>query len=419
MKNLVGSLYGNFSQNALWGAANQVVVSLTNFGISALLVIYASKEQFGLYGIAFSVCLFVVGLFNALVSTQLTVNSAGFSTHVQLRQAAGMLLYLSLLIAVVGLIGIVVIVATMDTSFNVSMVWAIVIGIVGFGYQEFFRRFYYLREQQKSAFLLDLCISMILVGSLLAAIRSDSTSLETDAIVLRGFAVTATLPVVLYTSGMPLLGAVRDVVLLIRSTIANGSWALAGSMITNLQGQSIVYLVGFTLGSAAVGEMNAARLLISPLSVISTGLNRVFFPKISALINQDQFAQAMRLARSVLVLLIVVAIIFGLGILVSHNWIEETLLNGSYTLMSGLTVMWMFYFLASSLRTYPSTIYQASKHFAQLTTIGAKMAVVGIVLVFVGVTFLGMIGGIAGMAMAELLLFFRLAHDEPFLTKRA
>ena len=63
---------------SFWGIADQVVIALANFGVGLLLIKIATKPEFGLYGLSIAAILYLIGLANALITTQMIVLAPTF-----------------------------------------------------------------------------------------------------------------------------------------------------------------------------------------------------------------------------------------------------------------------------------------------------------------------------------------------------
>ena len=63
----------NIRKDVVYGFADQALLSLTNFMLGIFLVKHVTKEEYGLYVIGNAIVLFVVGLANGLITTQMTV----------------------------------------------------------------------------------------------------------------------------------------------------------------------------------------------------------------------------------------------------------------------------------------------------------------------------------------------------------
>ena len=403
---LINYSINKLSSQAFWGAASQILLSLTNFGVSIFLIRYATKEQFGIYGIIFAVSLFSMGIGNALIGTQMTVNVAGKSKSEQKLHAAEMLLYLTLVNILFAFIVFAINkISILSSAVDVYLFLAIIVGITGAIFYDFFRSYYYLCNRPKKVVLIDIFTLLFLGYILFLCLNNESQELHSDAILYRGIISYVIIFAIILFEKLPIYRAMSSCFRAIQSSLRNGSWALLGSVVINLQNQSIVYFVGYILGATAVADMNAARLLLAPLSMLSAGIYRSLFPTFAALANKNRLDEVKKLGKLTVLSLLVITLFYFAGLYIFEDFVIAMLGGDKYVFFSSITLLWAIYFVACVFRNYPSLVYQSKKLFKELTAITVRLSVPAVILVMLGIFYFSIEGGIIAMIAAEILLF--------------
>ena len=100
--------------DAIWGISDQALQSLTNLLSGVFLIRFASKEEYGLYGLGFAVSLLCVGICNALVMTQMTVIAPTKAPELRDTYCGSMFFALMLLLVAFGLVVLMILLGLSD-----------------------------------------------------------------------------------------------------------------------------------------------------------------------------------------------------------------------------------------------------------------------------------------------------------------
>jgi O-antigen/teichoic acid export membrane protein len=346
---------------------NQAASSGTSFLFSLYLVRTLSPEAFGLYGVAFALVLFYAGIGNALFLTQMVVNTPDKEQHQRNAYTASMGMALVLFCACTA-VAAILIPPTVGAVFpwiggQSHFGYALAAASIGYLLRDFFARHAYSIRREIYALTVNL-----LVGGCLAVFvwwqhHEDIAISAEHALWLYAGSQFAGVIVAQFLARLPLLTVqFRQVLKDFEEAWKGGRWYLGVAFTYALQNQAHIIVVAFLIGSAGVGQLNAARLLVTPPLLLIPALTQVLLPKLSEL-RKEGGARAMQVA---------LAFAFGFACLVSTyslilfyflDPIALVLLGPQYSTAALLTLSWCAYVGVLGIRTAASTAVQASRHF--------------------------------------------------------
>ena len=395
---------------SFWGVADQAVVSLTNLGIGLLLIKTASKDEFGLYGLSIAAILYLVGIANALITTQMLVLAPRYAGKEEDRFCLGLLkaqhllhgflaLLLCLLLSIVFYLGLI----KFDTG---ALIFIVVLTSGGVLLKEFMRRYLYLKRRAHAVFYMDLAhLVLILGGFMLLIDRYATQQYHLWALLLIGISAL----LVSLASLIKLHGASGGAGGLywwesFRHTWDQGRWALGGVTVTWGQNQGFLYLLALLAGSPAVAEVNAARMFMAPSALVSAAANNVTLPSLARHITAGRIEKARHIATRIMLVLSGLVIGYCLLLLAFQSRLLELLEMKEYRDTWFLTALWGVIFLLQVLRTRSSLLMQSSQRFRDLmwaNLASAMMVLIGLLLL---IPLYQERGSLVAVAIGEALL---------------
>lgn len=192
-------------------------------------------------------------------------------------------------------------------------------------------------------------------------------------------------------------------------------YGLIGALATEAQDRGYVFLVGFLRGEAAVGVLQAGRILSAPLSLAGTAWGRVARPRMTRMIAAGDRAGARReLVRGLVGLTLLAGAVF-LALALFWPWIEARVLRGQYEGIAMIAAVWAGHALAVVLTTAISFHMQAEERFEELARVSFMSCAVALSLVLllgfgfpILVAAYGMlIGELVGLVWMAMLVFAR------------
>lgn len=392
---------------------DQAILSAANFFIGIALVKFVAKADYGLYVLAYAIILFVVGLQNALITTQMTVlapskpmdEQDGFCNSLCIGQyflyvPAAILAAISILaLYYVGAISI-------EQCHFVSTILIVTLGVL---LREFYRSFFFLKSQPSNVLIIDIVFIITTYIGLLLGWLAYRDQLHIIAIYLLGLASLASGVTAMVLGRISIEINIRKSWASLKEAFAHGRWALGGILLSLIQGQSYVYLLTAMSGTARLAEVNAARLFVAPLSLLHMSFARVLLPKWSFMRRNGESAGIVRMARKAQILLITIIVAYIATILLAEKRLIDAMFSQDYQNIGIFILMWGVLSIVQTLRSSDSWILQAFHQFKKLTLANILSAVTALTLGAILIKLYGPTGSIAAMIVAEAILVFTLA----------
>jgi len=399
---------------------DQSLLSLGNFLVGIYLIANTGKEQYGMYAVACAAVLFIVGMQNALVTTQMTVlaprDGRGERERFCAALATGQFVILlpalaagSAVTAWAGSAGFL----GHDVAVLSMAVFAALPGIV---LREFFRGYYFRLEKPRAVLAAD-CLYLALLGAALAtAAILHRGGLHVGAILAAGAASLCAGLEMLGRSGMKPFFRGREIFAALSLSWREGKWATAGVAVTWLQDQSYLYLLAALAGSVDAAEASAARLFLAPAALLNAGFGRVLLPRWAAMRAAGRMQGIRPMARRVLAWMIGLIAAYAVAIQGALPYADSFPRLREYGDLPALVTLWSMLFVAQASRSCSSWRLQAEGRFAPITRANGVSAVVTLVSGSALIGPLGAHGGIGALLIGEILLALLLRracrHDD-------
>jgi len=382
---------------------DQGILSLVNFVVALILMRHVEKLEFGTYSIAFAVVLFLVSIQNAIVNTQLIVLLPGKIDSEKAKYAGGLWLgQFCLLLPLSCLVVLLTYLLPVFTSGpSMGLVRGIALAGAGVLIKEFVRAYYFAIESPKRVLTLDILFVSLYAGSVIIFIYFFNYGVFTVFLLMGISSLLAALCFNLrhwwiWHPGY-LFGSFRE-------NWSHGKWALLGASVTHLQNYCYVYLLGLLLGTVAVAEVTASRLLLMPLIMFQTGWYKIAVPYGARLHADGQLAYFIR--KMILTTLVLVA---GTGLYAfiidsGSGLIETYLLTEKYRSSFDYVFYWGAIFMAKTISLNANSALQVMKEFKVISILCTICMIISISGSYLLILSYGIKGGLLAMLGAELLL---------------
>lgn len=416
----VASLLTEARQQTLAGVIDQGVLSLGNLAVGLTVLRIASKEEYGLYGLCYMTVILLNGFSGALFGAQMTVSyyerpapgRAGFAGAM-----LGSQLLLSGGLCLVALAGVALLPDAVLSGGTRRLVMVTILACPVAMAHDFFRTYFFLLHRAQGALGLDLMLTVLWAGLAVGFYRAGALP-DLAALGGYGMATASTTAIALAWSRLPVRRGFALVVPTIRTAWQHGQWALGGVVVTALQNSAHVYLLGWLGTARAVADLNAARMLLAPMSLLILGANRTLLPRMAKLMAEDRIEEMHRHSVRTLGGLLAVILVYGIMLMLGRDVIIGDLLHKEYAGIGVLVLLWTAILLIQAVDANLSAVLQAGKRFRFLTVanlwtvVPVLVCAVPMIALFGAVgSLLTLAGGYVGLTALLWIDFRRVTRD--------
>jgi O-antigen/teichoic acid export membrane protein len=392
---------------ASWSLLDQCMLSGVHFAVSLTVLRLAPKSHYGVYVLSWSVLMLLSGLHNAWVNAQLTVRAAGLPDDqrhriVQSYLVAQLCIYIPVAILVLAVFAALWPWEPLRQTLQAGT--AVVIAFCGLAMREFVRAVSMLTLNAKRVLLVDL----IYVLALVVIVAASAFALQPQWL---AFTTLVALGIAGLISALPLLISLARNRVSVRAALAefrvsgkHGAWASGGVVVTHLQSQSSIYLLGLFAGIAITAEASAARQFMMPVTLALTSLQRTLYPHWVTLTRADDTAGIRRVALGFFVAVTVVVAIYGTLLVLCSDTLIDFVLGAEYHASAAYLGAFALLTWAESARSLVSLQMQALSRFRAITLANTFTAVFVITTTALLLRFVAPIWSVVIQALGEILL---------------
>jgi len=387
---------------------DQAMLSAANFGIALLLINAVPKADYGLFVIANTVILLVVGYQNALVTTQMTVLTPRKPAHQQAAFCAALGLGQYGIFLPLALVAMMLAISFYTLGkIDIFQFGIIVIGVMAMVpilRREFLRSLFFLRLSPRTVLTLDMVFVGVTAIAILLVYWLAREHLVLGALAGIGVGSLAAWVVGEAIARLPKHQTARDAKIAVAAALHQGKWAAGGVTVTNVQAQSYVYLLALFGGGAYVAEAAAARLFLTPVAILSTSATKTLMPRWAIALREQGKAAVERVARKVLLILLVIVVVYVAVLLLASDLLTGWLLTPEYQQIGPILALWGGVFFVQAVRTNQSIQLQIAQRFKTLMKANAVSAAVVIVTSLWLISRYGAPGAVGSMLVGEVIL---------------
>ncbi len=255
--------------HSLTSLFDQAILSALNLVVGLVLIRLATKETYGLYSQIYVVGIFVSTVAEALITSPLTTIAPG-KTHIQRLQLFAQLHHLqfslNILLALLFGIGSSIAVYVTDTD---SQPWLIGIAFAFYIFlnaqREYLRSVSFIEGAPHKVLFIDSGYVIAVLCGVAILVLSRQLTVAGIMMMLGGANIIG------LSLGKGILQTGQGKLTTKQQTISEiwqrGKWALPGALVAWLTNYSYLFLAAAFLGITAVADLNAARLLLMPISL--------------------------------------------------------------------------------------------------------------------------------------------------------
>ena len=405
------------------GVLDQILLSAANFIAGFVLIRYTSDVSYGQFVLAQSAVMLVVSAQAAWLSGPVTIIAPAKSAAIRaqmigclgasqtrvLRRAALALLTIQLAAYLVGI-----------SSANISLVVAGTILAGWAALQREYRRSVLLIYSRPQAMLgADaVYVAILLLGIALALlVRPVAGPLAIAALSAAGWAGATVAHRILAMDPGWVSGNPRPFWQEIRMI---GLWLTVGAVIYWLFAQSYNYVLATRLDLTAVTNVNAARLVLTPVLVFLYGINNLLMPMASNWLANFGLARMLRRLAVLTILITAIVLIYFALAWALRNWIIVDLMHKHIGDQDRLLILWACVALVFLPREVLQAALFALKRVRSMAWIIGLSAVVSLSTMWLGIprwgaaaVLIGQLAGECSLLIGLALLLWRQALQRP------
>jgi len=383
---------------------DRTLLSATNFAVGILLIRRASEAEYGLYVLAHSAILLLIGFQNALITTPMSVmapkqESSERRNFISTLGKTQYLIWLPLCI-------ILILVSDLGRYFNIdtataAIILAVAVVTLSVFLQEFMRHAFFLYMVPKYVLFIDIVYAVVFLG------------------VVYLFTTASSAPAVYTITAMGVAGLFAGVigVLLFRRRIGwkfgwdpsplaaawkHGKWALMGVTVSWLHNQGFLYLLSGLMGMVEVANVSASRLLFMPIPMMLVSIGSILKPRGAAWIACGEKRKLLQVTVLFTGGAVLVALMYTGLLLFEQKTVGDLVFNKDISDMNILLPLWGAVFLMQIVRTSLSILFQIFERFRTLFYIGAVSAVASLSLGYWAIHVFGAPGSLVGLIVGEV-----------------
>ena len=406
-------------------ALDQALSSVVSLIVTLLLLKFVPKDDFGYYSIALTVITYVTWIQNAIINTPLNVLLAAKSKEEEQKFSAslfkGQIVFISILSILVTSIALLLY-FLYEKSTVTLLVAASSFALIGILSRFFFRQLSYAQELPQKALKQDSLYALFYFAIIFVSIWISAFNI---IIVIAAMGLSNILVFTLYNIKESIKVNFKDVKEAYSETWKLGRWSLVGITVTHFQTYSYQYLIAIMLGSLAVADNSASRLLLSPLVLMQAGWGSIVRPRGAKLREQNRinkFFKELILASIIITVLITVYMIIVYS---ASGLIQKLLFTDKYKDSMEYVFYWGGIFIFQYIRGNASSGLQVIKKFKNIALINMVTMVITIVTSYLlilqyqikGALLASMFGEAIFGAFLWYFLYSYVKGKDPFLRK--
>lgn len=339
---------------------DHMLLSGVNFLIGLVLIRFATKETYGLYSQLFGVTILTTSLLEAMIGTALTTIAARVSDTERVflvARAFRLQMVIALAFATVCALGVYVVSLYHPLAESAAgLALAFFALILTLSCREYCRTALYLQSRPEVVATMDVAfVVMTMLGG--AAVFVWGHASVTGVITL--LAVTNGLAASYFAFHLLWPGNYHDKCLHsdhdFRALWSLSRWALTGAIVAWLVNNGYLYFAGGLVGVAALADLNAARLLLVPISIVAMAWVRVARPIIGQSIVAQNWHDLSRFSRLSTMAMTAFAVLYVGLLMWAFPWLADNVFGEKYEHVAELLFIWGVYFALNCARNVGTT----------------------------------------------------------------
>lgn len=383
---------------------SQMLSSLGNFLYILILLRSFGPSEFGVYSIYFAITLVVSALVQGFFITQMVVLTPRLKKSAGIEFGSGVLaLQVAVLICMCLTIMVVIKVVNTSETFQ-SAFLSISLASISLSLKEYVLKYLFaIGEPAKKALL----VNSSFILALGAALVSQFATATPEAAVI-GFGLANSLAFAVSLTIAPICFRMREISASLSKIRRPGSWSAFSALIQSLRATAHTFIVGIELSAPRVGEMNAARTLVTPATLLLPAFAARTIPHLSQTYHSKGWPAAISLWRQILAIPLTASA--TLGVITWALWplISDYVPQFSMKSIHTYLALWVIFSCTLAVRHSFEWLFHATGLQRNLALIAFPTGVASIGCTWLGARNFGVEGAILGVILGELISVFLL-----------
>lgn len=388
---------------------SQAILSAANFLVGLMLIRYTSDHVYGTYVLAFYLVQLLATIQGAAVTGPLSV-IASKKDDVQRHQMVGdVLLAQTLGVRRVAYAVLLVAVAGGVLGVFSHMLCAVIVATTLAGWAALRREYLRIVLMMDAKAALILRGDLLYVGLLLGVMLLGTLHLEWAAPVsVLALAAAANFSALYYGRVMKRARAwgatdTTQLGLWWREMWPIGRWALVGAIIYWIFSQGYNYILALKLDLVAVAAINAARLLLMPTYLLSTGVKGMMLPQSVRWLQEQGFTALIKRQTAIVGVLILLFGVYFVFLWLAHDWIFAEIMRKEIPDHVFLLTGWATLSMLNLIRdTYQNALI-ARERLRALAWLAALSTAAAMTTLWLALDVMGLRGAMYGLIAGELV----------------
>ena len=398
----------NYSKSLLYksgiASIDQAILSVLNLLISIVLIKTVSKPEYGYYSIFFPITLFIASIQTAVISTPLAVLLITKKGDEKKKYVGALFFGQNLLLFPLVFIGIIGGLITYYFNLLESSLSAIIVAIslssIGILYREFLRAYFFADETTNTVLIIDVLYFTLI--TVLGFLAYKFFQLDV-AVIFFLMGLSSFLVGIFFINRNKWKFSRSDIKSSYSENWIYGKWALIGVIVTHIQTYSYLYLLGIIVGSVAVADISAARLLLMPLVLAQMGWSKVILPHGSKLREKKQLPRLFKVQIIISIAYVVIVILFVIVLIILKPTLLKIVLSNKYANSFDYVFYWGAIFSIGFISLNASFGLQVLKYFELISKVNFFTMLITVLLAYFLIYSNGIEGGLIALLIGQTI----------------
>lgn len=382
---------------------NQALLSAGNFAVGLILIRYTPDAQYGAYVLIMTTVMLLGPLQGAFIGPGLVARL----THADRDQRALLVggLYRAQRRAVIVGVGASIVVCLallwggIVSAANTEIVIGGVLAVSASLYREFFRNVLMAYRRPFDLLKGDVVyVFLLVVGACGSALTVHAAAVAGLTLAVAAMAGGALVARTLWNFEPWERHASAAI---IREVAPSGTWASIGVAIHWTFTQGYGYMVAALLNVALVAGVNATRLTLVPVGILSNGVSNLMLPTAHMWLKNHGEGGLMRRLAAISGGVAAATVLYSVVVWLMLDWIFNDIFHKVFLDRNRLYLLWSLVFTLVAIRDEVIFLLIVRGRFRLLAGLSMLCAIVALAAAYLGIRSIGAAGAILGMAIGE------------------